>query len=223
MTRSESSPTIRALEKIPRRKEYLLDLSDGTELKVTEDDVSGFSLAPGVELPDPVRAELAGRYEYARSIASVLRLLKIRPRTEGEIRRSLRMRGAAGPVADHVIETLKASGQIDDRLFARLWATEKFRGGSTGRRRVIAELRAKLVDPETAEEETDRIYVSESEAELAREVASRRASRLAGLSKDSRRRRLYEHLLRRGFEPEVAAQATQSALRSQDEKGDHEI
>jgi len=216
MNRPESSPTIRALKKIPRRKDYLLALSDGTEIRVTEDDVSGFSLAVGGELPQAERTELESRHEYARSMDSALRLLKVRPRTEGEIRRSLRTRGMVGATADRVIQTLKASGQIDDRIFARLWATEKFRGGLTGRRRVIAELRAKMVDPEVAEEETAAVYVLESEVDLARDLARKRASRMAGLSADSRKRRLYGHLLRRGFEPEIAAQAVQSALRSQD-------
>jgi regulatory protein len=216
MTRPQATPTIRALKKVPRRKEYLLDLSDGTELKVTEDDISGFSLAAGCEITEATRAELAGRYAFARAMDSALRLLKVRPRTEGEIRRSLRTRGWAGPVADRVVEALKARGQVDDRIFARLWATEKFRGGSTGKRRVLAELRARMVDADVAEEETGEVYASESEAELARELAKRRACRMSGMPVESRKRRLYGHLLRRGFESEVAAQATQSALSAQE-------
>jgi regulatory protein len=219
MTRPQSSPTISSLEKIPRRKEYLLALSDGTELKVLEDDLSLYGLAQGVVLPGDIAAQLRDRYEYARARAAALRLLKVRPRTEGELRRSLRGRAVEQPILERLLEDLKRGGHVDDRLFARLWATEKLRGGVTGRRRVVAELRARQVDPRTAEDETDSAYSSEEEIEAARQLAVRRVARMVGLTEDAKKRRLYEHLLRRGFESEVAAEATRFALRSSSTKG----
>lgn len=219
MTRPEASPTISSLAKIPRRKEYLLALSDGTELTVLEDDLALYGLAEGVELPAGVAAELKDRCEYARARAAALRLLKVRPRSEGELRRSLRSREVEPAVLERLIEDLKRGGHVDDRLFARLWATEKLRGGVTGRRRVVAELRARQIDPRTAEDETDGAYSYDEEREAARQLAVRRAARMAGLSEDARKRRLYEHLLRRGFDSEVAAEATRFALRSSSTKG----
>lgn len=212
MTRSEGSPTISALEKIPRRKEYLLRFSDGSELKVTEDDVSAFSLAAGRALTGDLRTRLAGRYEYARCEAAAMRLLKVRPRTEGELERSLRTKGFPEVVVRSVMEALKASGDLDDRVFARLWATEKLRRGASGKRRVAAELRAKQIDQHTAEEETEKVFGGENEIDIAKQVALRRAAKMPALEEQAKRRRLYDYLLRRGFESEVAAEATRFAL-----------
>jgi regulatory protein len=219
MTRSESSLTISALRKIPRKKAYLLKLSDGTELRVMEGDISLFTLAEGVAVKPGLVGELAGRYEYGSSRDAALRLLKVRPRTEGEMRRSLRARGTAEPVVERLIEDLRNAGHLDDRVFARLWATEKMHGGATGKRRVVAELRAKLIDPAIAEDETDRAFSSEDQLEIAGQLALKRLVRMAGISADAKKRRLYEYLLRRGFESEIAAQATHLALRSTEAEG----
>jgi regulatory protein len=219
MTRSESSPTIFALEKIPRRKEYLLRLSDGSELKVTEEDVSAFSLAAGGVLAGDLVVELGQRHQHAASKAAALRLLKVRPRTEAELERGLRARGFPEAVVRCVVEGLKASGHVDDRLFARLWAAEKLRRGASGRRRIVAELRAKQIDRHTAEEETERAFDGEDEIEIAKQLALRRAARMPALPQEAKKRRLYEHLLRRGFESEVAAEATRFALGDSGMKG----
>jgi regulatory protein len=214
MTRSEASPTISALKKIPRKREYLLRLSDGSQLTVTEEDVSLFSLAEGAEMAADLAARLADRHQRAGSIAAAMRLLKVRPRTEAELARGLRARGFAEAAVRRTIDDLKDSGQIDDRLFARLWAAEKIRRGSSGRRRIVAELRAKQIDQCTAEEETDLAFGGEDEVEIARRLAAARAARLPALPEDAMKRRLYEHLLRRGFDSEVAAEAVRFALRS---------
>lgn len=221
MTRSECSPKISALEKIPRRKEYLLRLSDGSELKVTEEDVSLFSLAPGLDLAGDLAARLVERHQYAGSMASALRLLKVRPRTEAELERGLRTRGFPEAVVRRAIEGLKASGHVDDRLFARLWAAEKLRRGASGKRRIVSELRAKQIDQRTAEEETDKVFNGEDEIEIAKRLALARAARMPALAKEAKKRRLYEHLVRRGFDSEVAAEAArfaagQSGMKSTD-------
>lgn len=212
MTRSEGSPTISALEKIPRRKEYLLRFSDGSELRVTEEDVSLFSLVPGLELAGELAERLEERRGYACSMASALRLLKVRPRTEAEIERGLRAKGCPEAAIRRVIEDLKASGQLDDRLFARLWAAEKLRRGASGRRRILSELRAKQVDERIAEEETDKVLSGENEIEIAKQLALARTARMAALPAEAKKRRLFGYLLRRGFDSDVAREATRFAL-----------
>jgi len=220
MTRPDSSPTVSSLDKVPRRKEYVLALSDGTRLTVLADDLALYGLAEGVAVPAGLAAELEDRLQYAAARDAALRLLKVRPRSEGELRRSLRTRAVAAPILERLLEDLKRAGQVDDRLFARLWATEKLRGGATGRRRVLAELRARMIDAATAEDETERAYSADEEAEAARQLALRRAARMEGLPEEARKRRLYEHLLRRGFESEVAAEAASFALRARGAKGE---
>ncbi|MFZ1947765.1 MAG: RecX family transcriptional regulator [bacterium] len=219
MTRSGDWPTIAALKKIPRKREWLLRLSDGNLVKVMEDDVARFSLAEGVEVTEELARDLASRYEYGRARALAVRLLKVRPRTEGELRLRLRAGGIGPAAAEPLLADLKRDGLVNDRLFSRLWAGEKMRLGATGRRRVVAELRSKHVDPGTAEAETDGVYSAEEEIEAAKQLAVRRAAKMGRIAPDVMKRRLYQHLVRRGFESDVAAEATHYALRSSGEKG----
>jgi regulatory protein len=219
MTRCESSPTISALEKIPRRKEYLVMLSDGSELRVMDEDLSRFSLAPGLGLGPSLIDQLKRAYEYSQAKRSALRLLEVRPRTEGELRRALHGKGFGEAALAGVIQELKGKGAVDDRVFAHLWVREKLKK-RTGRRRILAELKAKMVDAATAQEELAAGYEDDEEIENARQVALKRAARLTLLPAETKRRRVYDYLVRRGFDADIAAEATRFALRTSGEKGD---
>jgi len=59
MIDSDVPPTISALEKIPRKREHLVRLSDGDEIKVMDEDLSRFSLAPGLGLTAELRDQIA--------------------------------------------------------------------------------------------------------------------------------------------------------------------
>jgi regulatory protein len=220
MTRSEHWPTITALKKVPRKRERLARLSDGNLIRVAEEDVARYSLVEGLEITEQFARELASRYEYASARALATRLLKVRPRTEGELRVRLRSSGAGPAAADRLLGDLKREGLVNDRLFARLWADEKLRLGATGRRRVVAQLRSKHVDPGIAETETERVYSADEEIEAAKRLAVKRAARIKGVAADALKRRLYQHLVRRGFEADVAAEATNCAVRSLGVKGE---
>jgi regulatory protein len=219
MSGSDTRLTISALEKIPRKKAYLVRLSNGTEIRVAEDDVSRFALAPGAEVDSRLLEDLARSYERLGAREAALRLLKVRPRTEGELRRALRTRGFAGAAIAGVLGDLKAAGEVNDRLFARLWVAERV-GRGVGRRRILAELRAKQVDEATALEETGAQYAPEDELANARRAASKRLARLASVPVERRAGRVYSFLLRQGFDSDIAREAVRNALGSAGREGD---
>jgi regulatory protein len=218
MTRSEASPTVTALVKIPRRKEYSVALSDGRQLRVVEEDLSRFSLVPGLGLGEASIEEIERAYEYARARMAALRLLRVRPRTEGELRCKLHTKGLDEAALERVLESLKASGAVDDKVFTRLWTEEKV-GRRVGRRRILAELRAKQVDPGTARDGVAQVYEAADELENARQAAVGRLARLASISAEAKRRRIYDFLVRRGFDSDVAREATQYAMAAAGERG----
>ena len=219
MTGSDFPPTISALEKIPRKKAYLVRLSDGNEIRVAEEDVPRFALAPGVSVDAGLLRELDGRHERSGTRDAALRLLKVRPRTEGELRRALRTRGFGGAAIGAVVGDLKAAGEVNDRLFARLWVAERM-GRGVGRRRILAELRAKRVDEATALEETEAQYGPEDELANARQAALKRLGRLSSIPAERRARRIHSFLLRQGFDSDIAREAVRYALGSAGGEGD---
>jgi SOS response regulatory protein OraA/RecX len=76
----------------------------------------------------------------------------------------------------------------------------------------LKDLRSKGIDGSIVEEEIARNYDDRQEAEIARQLAEKRLRRLTSLPVGVRRRRLYDLLLRRGFEPDVASAALEAAL-----------
>ena len=140
---------------------------------------------------------LQGEMERARDAA--LRLLTVRARSVGELRDRLIRKSFAGDICERVIEDLAGAGLLDDVEFARLWADERVRLRPVGRRRLVAELRAKKVDAAVIDEVAAEVYTEHTESELARR-ALRKRIRSGGREVVERdRRRLEAFLLRRGF------------------------
>jgi regulatory protein len=143
----------------------------------------------------------------------------VRPRTRGELARGLRSRAFGDEAIAGVLSDLEAAGIVDDRLFARLWVTERV-GKGVGRRRILSELRAKQVDEEAALAELEAQYGVDEEVENARRAAAKRLGRRTSLGRERLEGRIYNYLVRQGFSSDIAREATRHALGSSGRKGD---
>jgi len=137
--------------------------------------------------------------ELERAREAALKLLTVRARSIGELRERLSRKAFDGEVCDRVVGDLQAAGLLDDAEFARLWADERVRLRPVGRRRLVAELRAKKVEPAVIEEVAAEVYEEHPETELARRALSRRTRSTGRDVSEGDRRRLEGFLLRRGF------------------------
>ena len=211
MTGFESSPVVSVVERVPGKSEYLVKLSDGSEIRVLENQLDRFGLEIGASIDRAQAEEINFAYAYGIARRAAMRLLKVRPRTEWELMRQLQSRKIPGGAASRLIEDLKAEGHVDDRVFARLWIAEKISAGTHGRRLLEHQLRARGIAREVLEEVLAADYSVEAEAVVARELAAKKLSRFGHMPEAAARRRVYSHLLRRGFASEVAADAIQDA------------
>jgi regulatory protein len=207
------------VEKVPRKKEYLLRLSDGSTVRALEDHLPGFGLAEGSEVNEDTLREITASYEYAKAREAAMRLLKTRPRTEQELRRRFSRNGVVGRTCNRLIGDLKAEGLVDDRVFARLWIREKVARAESGRRRIISDLRAKGIEEAVVMEELRLNYDRDREMENARQVALKRIRRIRKPDDVGSRQKAFSFLLRRGFESDIAQQAVESAMDSPELKG----
>jgi regulatory protein len=139
-----------------------------------------------------------------------LRLLSVRSRSRSELRQRLLRADFEPEEVDAALADLEAVGLIDDEAFARELAESQRRKGM-GRRAGMAALRVKGVDRELAERIADDVN-PEDEAARAMEVAAKRLPRLQGLDPVTRRRRLLDFLLRRGYDAETARSACFRAM-----------
>ena len=139
-----------------------------------------------------------------------LRLLAVRSRSRAELQQRLERAGFEPEEVEVAIADLERVGLVDDERFAQELAEHHRRRGD-GRRVGLAALRVKGVDRSLAERVVEESQ-PEDEAERAAEVASRRLPRLRGLEPEVRRRRLFDFLLRRGYDFEIARSAAERAL-----------
>ncbi|PKB78890.1 MAG: hypothetical protein BZY88_16125 [SAR202 cluster bacterium Io17-Chloro-G9] len=141
-------------------------------------------------------------FNQARTAA--LRFLSHRSRSEAEVRRRL---GTAhtGEVVDRVVGWLKDRRYLDDEAFAGEWRRQREIRRPRGAGMIRQELSRLGVDREVVEAALEGFDSAES-AYLA---AQKPAARLQNADHARFKQRLWGHLQRRGFEPEVIGKTIQ--------------
>lgn len=120
-------------------------------------------------------------------------LLSRRPHFEAELRSKLLKRRFDAEEVESVLASLRQRGLLDDRHLAADFVERRREERPMGRRRLLAELTRKGVEPGLAEEVLSRISDDEDEA------AARRAATLWLRRGGGDRAGLARHLERRGF------------------------
>lgn len=163
------------------------------------DVVVAGALKVGQELTDSEVAKLAETDERQRGMNTAVRLLGYRPRSEAELRDRLFRRGFEAATIDAVIGKLKEQGLVNDVDFALFWKENRQSFRPRSRRMTRLELRRKGVDSSVI----DRIVAEIDDSDGAYRAAQTKARQMQTTDYDVFRRRLGEHLRRRGFDYEV--------------------
>lgn len=135
---------------------------------------------------------------------TALRLLSRRDYTTTELRDRLVNRGYSPDDIDRVLRELKAAGSLDDRRVAAAHARTALSVKGRGRYRVRRELQARGV-PEEAATEALRGVDDAAESESIQRVLARK--RFPARPSIAERRRMVQHLLRRGFPADLIYRA----------------
>lgn len=171
------------------------------------DIITKEGLATNQELsPGQVKA-LAGADQHSRCLNAAIRYIGHRPRSEFEVRQRLSRRGFENDCIEEVIADLKEQGLIDDVSFARFWKENREDFSPRSRRLTGVELRRKGIDRETIE----RVVGEVDDDASAYRAALSKARHLSPADYQLFRRRLGEHLQRRGFTYEVINKAIDKA------------
>jgi regulatory protein len=138
-------------------------------------------------------------------------LLSRRAWTAADLTRRLVRRGAPPDVAAAVVTDLQARAYVDDAAFARQFVETRAARGY-GASRLAAELRVRGVAPALI---TAALAAIDSGAQLdrARALARRRLPALRRTAPERAAGRLRDHLLRRGFSPDVVLRVVRESVR----------
>ena len=142
-----------------------------------------------------------------KTMDRAVRLLAAKPRSVGELRtRLLEKAWTDAVIVDAVIERLKEYGYLNDEQYARDIALSKLRQRPVGRRRLEHTMSQKKLDRETVATAVAAAFNQLREADLI-DTAIEKRLRLRGMPKTHEdRKRLIDHLLRRGFSYDLIRQ-----------------
>jgi len=157
---------------------------------------------------DPAKAR-------ARVFQRAAKLLAAKQRSVAELREKLSTtRGATKALVDEAIERLREYGYLDDAKFAQSYASLRLRERPIGRRRLQRDLWLKKVDKQTVETALDEVFESTPEGELIDRAIAKRI-RLRGKPKTREEaKKLFDHLLRQGFEFELVSEKVRALGKS---------
>ncbi|MBI5415378.1 MAG: regulatory protein RecX [Candidatus Omnitrophica bacterium] len=136
----------------------------------------------------------------------IYRLLKIRFRSEKEVRDKLRQKGFSEPTADEAVDYFKGIGLVNDRQFTQKWISWRL-AKPFGLKRIKLELKEKGITPELIEEQFAEAQSDYSEEAIVARLAQRQAVKHRGVPREKAKQRVYGYLMRRGFNPAAVFKA----------------
>lgn len=180
--------------------------------------IEKLGLRVGLDVDDRRAAAIGAEATISRAYDRAMAMLASRGRASGELRRLLVRKGESAEVVNEVVARLTVAGFLDDASFARQFTRWKSGGPGLSRRRIEQELTRRGVDRAVALEAVAETFVEENvdEREVIRAAAEKKLRTLTKLDDQTRRRRLYAYLARRGYDAdaisETVSQLTRGAI-----------
>jgi len=210
---SPSHHTITQVEALKRPRGHCAVYVDGEPaLKAHRESVLAAGLRPGQELGKEELENALRVVQEADALRQAFDYLGGRDRTETELRRRLGSRKFPQPIIATVLDRLRKQGLIDDRRYARECVRTQSARRGLGPRALYGKLVQRGVASSLVEEALVEELPDAEQESIAETLARTRLSRLRGASREEARPRLYQFILRRGFDPDIAARAIDRVL-----------
>jgi regulatory protein len=178
-------------------------VADGRPLATLSlEAIERLGLAVGTALTDRLKAAVEHEVQTLRTYDRALSMLAFRARASRELRLALLRKGEPEPYVDAALERLASRGLLNDADYARQFARAKMTGPGLSKRRLQSELFRRGVARDVADEAIGEVLSDEAvdEEAIIERVAAKKLRTLSKLDADTRRRRLYAFLARRGYE-----------------------
>lgn len=154
-------------------------------------------LALSEEIKEEIKRDAAALATFDRAVV----LLSFRSRSVWELRKRLLQKGEPEDLVDLAIERLLKLGLLNDASYARQYTRSKLNGAGHGRRRLAYDLQKRGVAKEVAGKAIQEVIDQDQidEEAILEKVAEKKLRSLARFDEETKRRRLYGFLARRGF------------------------
>ncbi|MCG8373950.1 MAG: RecX family transcriptional regulator [Balneolales bacterium] len=173
--------------------EFLIGVSDST--------ITRFDLKPGqLLIADSFEQIIA--FEHKWKIKEyLLDLLSRRDHARHELRIKATKKGYSKDDITSILEELTAKGYINNKAFAKKFASDKFHFNNWGRKKIEIELLKKGLEVHEIEEALDQFGKEESEDKVLLLISKNRA-RFRRVDIEKRKKKIFDFLLRKGYDSE---------------------
>lgn len=159
------------------------------------------------KIDDEELAQLETAVSSRRAFNKAVDLLSRRDHSKGELADKLAQKGIERDAIQSAFEKLEYYGYLDDRRFAKVYASELQQFKGFGKRRIVQELYRKKVDREIIDETLEEMEFDESElAELIRRKYIKYLNDEKGVKKT------VDALIRRGYSYSEIKTALEAAV-----------
>ena len=206
-------PQITALTSLPKQPGRIAVEIDGAPFGVVSiETLLALALVVGGDVDDRAHAALGDDAAALKTYDRALRLLAARGRSVRELRRRLVMAKEPEAHVDAAIRRLEAMGALDDDEYARQVARSQMLGRGYAPRRIKQDLARRGVARDVAERAVQVVQVEDAApggfgvergvdlTETMERLARKKMRSLTSADPDTRARRLYAFLARRGYE-----------------------
>jgi len=138
-----------------------------------------------------------------QAVITCLKLLAASPKSGAELKKKLVAKGYDAGIVDRTLEDLKAQGVLDDTAYARDLMARLKLGKAAGRHRIAFEFKRHGISKKISEGLLATL-TSDQETERALEQARTKWAAWAAVEPRKRRKRLYDFLIRKGYDFQIA-------------------
>lgn len=138
------------------------------------------------------------------------RFCAYRERCSLEIKEKLRSLGASHAQIEEIIEVLKKEDFLDDKRFARLFTSGKFRIKKWGKKKIQAELRWKKISDSDIRDALQSINMTEYRKTIGHLIDKKKRQLGSGISAENNQK-IIRFLASKGFETSEIIQALRKA------------
>jgi SOS response regulatory protein OraA/RecX len=177
-------------------------------------------LKEGIVITRPQFEQLMAEVADGLCEREVARMLAYREHSCGEIREKLRQKQIQADVAARVIEQYRRNGLIDDARYAQNLVRRVFEQKAVWKAYLVAQLMAKHVGRDLAEQTVADFLADKDETEVAVAALQRKRRELADKDIETARQKAYTYLSRRGIGYAAARAAFDTVYSRTDEDAD---
>ena len=157
---------------------------------------------------DKTRAE----EQTQQAVITCLRLLAASPKSGQELRKKLMAKGYSAEAMDLALQSLREQGILDDAAYAKDLMTRLTLGKGVGYRKVAFELKRHGISKKISDKLLETL-TNEDEAERALEQGRMKWAGWSQLDPQKRKKRLYDFLIRKGYDFQIAQDILQKLSR----------